>query len=185
VARLGGKGAATLGALLGAVGPARAALAALARLELPAEAAAEAKRLTEVVALIEAAKPGFALTLDPVENRDFEYHTGLCFHLFAGSVRGELGRGGRYLAGGDFGTGRTEPATGFTLFMDSLLQAVPPAPVPDRLYVPFATPVEVATGWRGKGWIVVAGLVADGDGRAEARRLNCSHILAGGTPTKV
>ncbi len=185
VARLGGKGAATLGALLGAVGPARAALAALARLELPAEAAAEAKRLTEVVALIEAAKPGFALTLDPVENRDFEYHTGLCFHLFAGSVRGELGRGGRYLAGGDFGTGRTEPATGFTLFMDSLLQAVPPAPVPDRLYVPFATPVEVATelarqrldcrGRLGRGW--------RRSRRGAAAQL--LHILAGGTPAKV
>jgi ATP phosphoribosyltransferase regulatory subunit len=136
------------------------------------------------VALIEAATPGFALTIDPVENRDFEYHTGLCFHLFAGNVRGELGRGGRYVAGGEFGNGGTEPATGFTLFMDSLLQALPAASTPERLYVPFGTSVETATSWRAKGWIVVAGLAPERDGAQEAKRLNCSHVLVGDKPVK-
>jgi ATP phosphoribosyltransferase regulatory subunit len=184
VARLGGKAADTLGALMRAAGPAREALAAMAKLKLPADAAAEAKRVADVVALIEAAKPGFALTIDPVENRDFEYHIGLCFHLFAGDVRGELGRGGRYVAGGEFGSGGTEPATGFTLFMDSLLQALPAAAAPDRLYVPFGTTVETATAWRVKGWIVVAGLAQERDAAQEAKRLNCSHVLVGDKPVK-
>ncbi|MEX2008838.1 MAG: ATP phosphoribosyltransferase regulatory subunit, partial [Dongiaceae bacterium] len=82
--------------LLRVAGPARRALARLERLELPGAAAAERARLAEVVDLVLAGAPDLALTVDPVEHRGFEYHTGIGFALFARRVRGELGRGGRY-----------------------------------------------------------------------------------------
>lgn len=60
------------------------------------------------------------ITIDLIEWRGFDYLNGVSFTLFAPQVRGELGRGGRYRASQD----RAEDATGFTLYMDSVRQAV-------------------------------------------------------------
>src|SRR3546814_7965599 len=70
----------------------------------------------------------------PGEFRGFEYHTGIAFSLFARNVRGELGRGGRYT------TPAGEPATGFTLYLDSVMRALPAQPVPPMVYLPHGTP---------------------------------------------
>ena len=40
---------------------------------------------------LRTAKPDLAVTVDPVENRGFEYYIGTCFSLFRAGVRGELG----------------------------------------------------------------------------------------------
>jgi ATP phosphoribosyltransferase regulatory subunit len=192
---VGGAAAMLLTSLLRAAGPADAALAALAALELPADARAACARLAEVVALVTAIDPAIKLTVDPVENRGFEYHTGVTFVVFAKGVRGELGRGGRYLAGGG-ANGTTamsagsahvgaEPATGFTLFMDTVLGALVPDPESRRVYLPMGTAPDVRHGLQGEGWITLAGLEPASDAAAEARRLGCSHVLAGGMPKAV
>ncbi|MGE0717855.1 MAG: ATP phosphoribosyltransferase regulatory subunit [Alphaproteobacteria bacterium] len=169
---------AILGRLLAACGPADKALPALADLPLPDEAAREVSALAEVVAAARAVVPTLAITIDPVENRGFEYHTGLSFTIFARGVRGELGRGGRY----GIGFGHDEPATGFTLYTDTLLRAVPPPTPRRRVYLPAGTLPVQAAGLRADGWITVQGL--DGAPSAsEARRLGCSHLLGpDGTP---
>jgi ATP phosphoribosyltransferase regulatory subunit len=114
------------------------------------------------------------ITVDPVEYRGFEYHSGLSFTLFARGVRGEIGRGGRYLAG------ESEPATGFSLFLDSILRAVPAPEEPARVFVPFGASFREADAIRAQGWITVAGLSPGDDDAGEARRLGCTHILEGG-----
>jgi ATP phosphoribosyltransferase regulatory subunit len=185
VKRLAGRAGAVLSELLKATGPADRALAALGRIALPPEAAAEARRLAEIVALVRTSMPDLHLTVDPVEIRGFEYHTGACFMLFARGVRGELGRGGRYLAGEDLKAGEGEPATGFTLFMDTILQALPTPETPKRLFLPFGTePAEVKK-WHAAGWITLRGLDKDAAATAEAKRLGCSHVLANGAPREV
>jgi len=164
--------------LLAATGPADAAAMRLAALSLPAEAMALAREAQALVATIRAALPDLALTLDPGEYRGFEYQTGISLTLFAKGVRGELGRGGRYaLESG-------EPATGFTLYMDSLVRALPEAKPATRLYLPFGTRPAVAQSLRGQGWRTITGL-ASGDAAAEARRLGCTHLLAGETPQPI
>ena len=170
--------------LLKASGPADMVLKALARMDLPEEAAAEAKRLADVVALIRAAAPKLSLTIDPVEMRGFEYHTGLCFTLFARRVRGEIGRGGRYLAGEALAPGNGESATGFTLYMDSIMRALPEAEATKRLFLPFGTSPATARSWRDGGWITVTGL-EPGKDAAEAKRLGCTHVLADGAPRDI
>ena len=179
-AAIGGAAASVLGRLLTAAGPAAPALAALAALDLPAAASAERARLQAVVTGLAARAPGLAITIDPVENRGFEYHTGISFAFFVRGLGGELGRGGRYrtAVGG-------EPATGFTLYTDTLLLAAP-APTPGgRLYLPAGTAAASGVRCREEGWITVAGLDPAGDPRAEARRLGCSHWLAGDKITAV
>ncbi|MGH8735078.1 MAG: ATP phosphoribosyltransferase regulatory subunit, partial [Burkholderiales bacterium] len=107
--------------LLRAAGPAERGITRLAALKLPAAAAQEAARLGEVVKLIHAADEDLPLTLDPVEYRGLEYQTGVSFSVFALKGRHELARGGRYSAGYPE-DGVSEPATGFTLYMDAVLQ---------------------------------------------------------------
>lgn len=173
---LGNEKIQTLTALLDAAGPAAATLKTLAKLGLKGEAKAGLDLLAEVVALVDAAAgPDLALTIDPVENRGFEYHTGVTFTFFAKGVRGELGNGGRYQANGN-----GEAATGFTLFMDTVLRALPQPVSPDKVYVAFGTPPKDAAELRSQGRITVAGLKNGEDAKAEAARLGCTHLLDGG-----
>lgn len=171
VAALGGAAAPLLSALLRAVGPAERALAILTGLDLPAEAVPLRDRLAAVAALIARDCPGVTLTIDPVESRGFEYHTGVAFAFFARGQSGELGRGGRYL------TAAGEQATGATLFLDAVLAASPPAAAPERVFVPAEAPRAWAQAMRAQGWITVAGLTPVADNGAEARRMDCGHVL--------
>jgi ATP phosphoribosyltransferase regulatory subunit len=175
-AKIGGKASAILGRLLQAAGAARPALQALGALELPPEAAAERARLAAVVAGLEVLVPDLAVTVDPVENRGFEYHTGISFAFFARGLGGELGRGGRYRT-----AEAGEDATGFTLYTDTILRAAPAKAVRRRLFVPAGSAPALAQRCRDEAWITVAGLEPVSDDAAEARRLGCAHRLAGDT----
>ncbi len=181
-ASLGGpraQGARIMDALLAASGPAAKALAALARITLPRAASNERQRLNEVAALVRQALPKLTLTVDAAEARGFEYETGVSFTLFARGVRGEIGRGGRYAASG------AEPATGFTLFMDTIGRALPAAEEPRRVFLPAGTEAKIGDKLRAQGWITVAGLDRTGDTRAETKRQGCDYVLTGGKPVPV
>jgi ATP phosphoribosyltransferase regulatory subunit len=173
-----GKAAPLLGDLLKAAGESAKSLKVLAALDLPKDAAAERARLGAVVGRLKSAVPGLGVTIDPVENRGFEYHTGISFTFFTPTVRGELGRGGRYRT--DNGGG--EEATGFTLYTDTVLQAVPGAAPAKRIYLPEGADPAVARGLREQGWVTVAALAPAKDKRAEAKRLGCGHLLENGKP---
>ncbi|HEY1261319.1 MAG TPA: ATP phosphoribosyltransferase regulatory subunit, partial [Stellaceae bacterium] len=182
VAAAAGAAGALFGRLLAAAGPAETALAALDRLKLPEAARGERQRLAAVLDGLRSAAPELRATVDPVENRGFEYHTGISFTFFAAGAggrgpQGELGRGGRYQAGDP---ASPEPATGFTLYTDTILHTLPdPTPEP-RLLLPPATEAARARALREAGWITVALLEPAGDRHSQARRLGCTHILDGG-----
>src|SRR5262249_24028146 len=181
--RLGGPLAALLATLLASAGAADSTLTTLKRMDLPEKAAAERERLSEVVGLIRADAPGLTLTIDPVENRGFAYHTGVSFTVFAPGVRGELGSGGRY--GAVDGTVETagprgEPATGFTLYIDTMLRVLPAAVNGRSVYLPLGTSGAEARGLRAKGWTTIRGLTPAPDTVAEARRLGCTHAYIAG-----
>lgn len=163
--------------LMRATGPVEDGLASLRDLALPAQAKTVLDRLSTVVDLIRGRLPDLTLTIDPVENRGFEYHTGISFSLFARGTRGELGRGGRYIAGRN---GSREPAIGVTLYMDTVLRALPEAETPPRLFLPRNTPVSELARWRAEGWIVVQALEDVGSDAQGARLYRCSHIVKDG-----
>ncbi len=169
--------------LLAAAGPASAAERELEALDLPPAARAEVGRLAAVRAGLEASIPELKATIDPVENRGFEYHTGVSFTFFAagGGGRGELGRGGRYEAGEKE---KAEPATGFTLYADRVLPFLPEDKARPRLLLPFGTQRPRAEALRAAGWITLAALEPVEDWRAEARRLRCRYFLEGGLPVE-
>ena len=193
IAEIGGPAAGILGSLMAAAGPADRTLAQIQAIQLPERAAAEVAALAEIVRLIRRAAPDLMLTIDPVENRGFEYHTGVSFTIFARNSRGDLGRGGRYIAGGyPAETGyikreevEPQPSTGFTLYTDTVLRALVFGPQPPRVFLPHGTEHAVGVEFRADGWITVAGLEPVADTAAEARRLGCSHVLADGKPAEI
>ncbi|AZV39592.1 ATP phosphoribosyltransferase regulatory subunit [Komagataeibacter xylinus] len=174
VARHGGALADVLIRLLHAAGPAQGALAELAAVELPPAVRVLSERLAATVAAIEARVPGIRLTVDPVEFRGWQYHTGVCVSVYAAGQREELGRGGRYLSNDD------EPACGITLRPDIILRAAPPLPSRTRVFLPWGTPAEKAATLRAAGYATVSALGPDEDPLAQAALLACTLVVADG-----
>ena len=179
VAGLAGEAGELLAALVGAAGSGGATRRALAALALPERARAERDRLGAVLDGLAVVMPSLKVTVDPVENRGFEYHSGISFTFFARvdpalGPLGELGRGGRYEAGDP---ASPEPATGFTLYTDTILRTLPEARPCRRLLVAFGADRGRAAALRGEGWSTVAALQPVADWAQEARRLDCDHVL--------
>ena len=157
--------------LLEISGAADKAIHSLKHLKLPEALSPEIERLDLIIDQL--VQSGVKLTLDPIETQNFHYHAGLSFTLFGRRVRGELGRGGRYPS-----TPR-ESATGFTLYTDTILQALPSQALRPRVFIPFETASRQAEEIRAQGWRTIAALTPVSDILTEALRLQCSHFLHG------
>lgn len=166
-------------ALLEATGTSKSAIDKIAALPLSNAAAQARDTLLKMVAIIQEAAPQLPLTLDAAENRGFEYHCGVTFTVFAPGVRGELGSGGRYMAGGIEDEAVPEPATGFTLFLDSILRALPAPAATDLIYVPIGTSRDDLAMLRDKGYRTRQGF--DAGDKTAAKHQGCSHIFINGT----
>lgn len=178
VERHGGPAADILTALMAAAGEHEDGARLLSRIALPAPVEAIVDRLIAVAARVADEEPNLAVTIDPVENRGFEYYTGLGFSLFSRGVRGELGRGGRYQVDGL----DSEGSCGLTLYMETVIRAIAEPTARERLFLPSGTPRSVAAALRDQGWITVAGLDPAISADADAERLGCTHVLRNGAP---
>jgi ATP phosphoribosyltransferase regulatory subunit len=159
--------------LIEAAGPFEAAMARLSGI------AALESRLSGLAQVAASIGPGVALTLDPTERHGFEYQSWLGFSIFAGGVRGEIGRGGTYSVIHE--DGREEAAVGFSVYADPILDAGLGGGERRRLFLPFGTSGEIGARLRAEGWVTVAAL-EEGD-TPEAQL--CSHMLTGVGPEKV
>lgn len=119
------------------------------------------------------------LTLDPTERHGFEYQTWFGFSLFADGFVGEVGRGGTYMIAHP--DGRQEPAIGFSLYPDPLIDAGLGGKVARRLFLPRGHDPARAADLRKEGWRTVAAL-SDSD---DAAALGCSHVLEGQGPKQL
>ena len=156
--------------LIAAAGPVHAALAALKQLDLPDAVLA---RLDAIAGLADGLN-GVSVTLDPTERHGFEYQTWLGFSLFGAGLMAEVGRGGAYTVA--HADGRQEAAIGFSLYVDGLVDLGLGQEARTRVLLPVGTAADIGGELRQQGWITVAALEAG----AEAKALNCSHILADG-----
>jgi len=157
--------------LIEAAGPIEAALARLATL---AVGDTLAPRLDGVRAIAAAIRHQARLTLDPTERHGFEYQSWIGFSIFADGVRGEVGRGGSYsILHPD---GREEPAVGFSLYLDPIVDAGVAPEGRDRVFLPLGTDDATAARLRDEGHATVAALSETDD----AATLRCTHIWADG-----
>lgn len=161
--------------LIEAAGPFDAAMARLRALD----SGVLASRLDGLAEIASSLADDVSLTLDPTERHNFEYQSWIGFSIFVRGVRDEIGRGGSYTIVHE--DGREEPAIGFSLFSDRILDAGLGADARRRLFLPLGTPAELARALRIGGWVAVAQLEA---GDTPAAQL-CSHVLGPNGPEPV
>jgi ATP phosphoribosyltransferase regulatory subunit len=157
--------------LLYAVGPFEQAIARLSDFDAGGTLASRIQGLREIASRIgDRAR----VTLDPSERHGFEYQSWFGFTIYAQGVQGALGRGGTYRILGEAAEG--EPATGFSLYPDRLIDLLAEAPQETAaLFLPLGHDPQVAARQRAIGWRTVAALSAEDDAVA----LGCSHRLEG------
>ena len=184
VGKIGGKTGDFVLALLDAIGEVEMARPKLEKLRIPAAVKNDFDRLFSVLDILarDGADLPVSFTIDAIERRSFDYQTGLSFTLLSRSVRGELGRGGRYRTWRPDGVASKlgEPAVGFTLYTDALLQAIADQPAPPRVLAPVETPRDAVQALRREGWVVVQAIEPHSNIFAEAARQGCSHVMESG-----
>ncbi|WP_431469442.1 ATP phosphoribosyltransferase regulatory subunit [Sphingosinithalassobacter sp. LHW66-3] len=162
--------------LIAAAGPFDAALERLRGIDA---GNALASRIDGLAAIAASVEGDVALTLDPTERHGFEYQSWLGFSIFARGVRGEIGRGGTYMVMHE--TGAEEPAVGFSLYADPVLDAGLGTRTRRRLFLPYGTDPERGRALRAEGWVTVAALTAEDTPEAQL----CSHLLGDAGPEAV
>ena len=164
--------------LIQTAGPARAALAAIERLDLPTSARALCNDLREVVNILEKQNnTSWVITIDAAESRGYAYHSGVGFSLFVPGVAREVGRGGRYRID-------NEEATGFTLYLETLRELTPAAMPQQKVLVAEGVNAQSSSELRAQGYITINAL--EGAPLAEqAKKLGCGFLYQQGKLVKV
>lgn len=154
--------------LLSAAGPIEAALTRLRALD---RTQALDSRLAGIERIASAIGGDVALTLDPTERHGFEYQSWIGFSLFGGGLTGEIGRGGSYTI--MHTDGREEPAVGFSLYIDPLVDNGLGVEAVRRVFLPLGHDPAAAAKLRREGWITVAAL------SEQDRPDSCTYRLEG------
>ncbi|PKB14411.1 ATP phosphoribosyltransferase regulatory subunit [Novosphingobium kunmingense] len=165
--------------LLTAIGPFDAAIERLSAIDAGGALATRIAALRTIAARIGKAA---RLTLDPSERHGFEYQSWFGFSIYADGLSGVLGRGGSYTIKSNRADKADEPAIGFSLYPDTLIDRLAEAePRRDALFLPLGHDPVHAARLRAIGWRTVAAL---GEG-CEERALGCSHRLENGEAVPV
>ena len=173
---LAGENAILLSNLMSTVGAWEVGIKKLRELRLPIEVIEIIDRLEDVASLISSESNLAEVTIDPIENRGFEYYNGIGFSFFSRGIRGELGRGGRY----SLEDGSSQSSCGFSLYIETLMRALNEPIKKNRLLIPVYTNRKIIMDFQTAGWLTVIGLEDVIDERTEAERLGCSHFLKNG-----
>jgi len=159
--------------LLAAIGPFAEAIERLAAFDAGGALASRIAGLREIATRVGGKA---RVTLDPSERHGFEYQSWFGFTLYAENVPGALGRGGTYRIRAK-NDGFDEPATGFSLYPDPLIEGLSANSASENLlFLPLGHDGEVAARLRAIGWRTRAALSVDDDALA----LGCTHRLVGG-----
>jgi ATP phosphoribosyltransferase regulatory subunit len=168
-----GASAAPYQALIEATGPFHAAMEKLEAFDAGAAKGALAQTIDGLRAIATPIGDDITLTLDPTELHGFEYQRWFGFSIFAEGFIGEIGRGGSYAVTRLDGT--SEPAMGFSLYPDPLIDAGFGGEAARRLFLPLGHDPARAAALRAEGWATVAAL----SGADDARALGCEAVLTG------
>lgn len=120
------------------------------------------------------------LTLDPTERHGFAYQSWFGFQIFVPGQGDAIGRGGAYAI--PVGEDREEPAVGFSLYPDPLIDAgLGGEDIAERrIFLPIGHDPAIAASLRADGWQTVAALTDAED----AARLGCGWVLGSEGPVE-
>ncbi len=109
------------------------------------------------------------ISIDPLENRGFNYHTGLSFTIFSETLKGEIAKGGRYK------TLNGETAIGCTIYTEKIYSNSKFTPDKSLVYVPYLN-INDADHIISRGYRVVFGNNLSSDFEKDAFKLKCQFI---------
>jgi len=150
----------------------------LSRLKLDNFAAEARDYLLNVGKIIKENDSLVNISIDPLENRGFKYHTGLSFTLFSQNHKGEIAKGGRYQ------TISKETATGFTIYTEKLYNTSNDLIERNLVYIPFLN-IRIAEKIIKKGYKVIFGKKSNNDIELDAREMGCKYIWNNETIEKI
>lgn len=160
--------------LLYAAGPFAEAIEKLAEIDAGGTLASRIEGLRQIASRIGNRA---RLTLDPSERHGFEYQSWFGFTIYAAGARAAIGRGGTYTIGGS-----GEAATGFSLYMEPLLEAIGDnGSQRETVFLPLGHDRSIAAKLRNDGWRTVAAVSSKDD----AKCLGCTHTLDGESAKRV
>ena len=118
------------------------------------------------------------ISIDPLENRGFKYHTGLSFTFFSQNYKGEIAKGGRYQTMSD------ETATGCTIYTEKIYNTSHDLNDNKLVYIPYLN-ISVADRIIKKGYNIIFGSNSSVDIDQEATEMGCKYIWKNKTINKL
>ena len=134
--------------------------------------------LLKVINIIRENDYSINISIDPLENRGFKYHSGLTFTIFSEMFKGEVVKGGSY------NTSSGETATGCTIYTEKIYSQPDDDPINDLVYIPYLNMVE-ADNLIQKGFKVIFGSTLTNNFDQEAIQLKCQYIWKNNTIVKL
>ena len=134
--------------------------------------------LLNVVKIIKENNSSVNISIDPLENRGFKYHTGLSFTFFSQNYKGEIAKGGRYQTMSD------ETATGCTIYTEKIYNTSHDLNDNKLVYIPYLN-ISVADRIIKKGYNIVFGRNSNVDIDQEATEMGCKYIWKNKTINKL
>ena len=131
-----------------------------------------------VIDIVRKNDKSIKLSIDPLENRGFKYHTGITFTIFSDKLKGEIAKGGSY----NISTGET--ATGCTIYTEKVYPKLMLNLDKDLVYIPYLN-MKDADEIIKKGYRIVFGSVANSEFEKEASEMNCKYIWKDNTILKL
>ena len=114
------------------------------------------------------------ITIDPIENRGFNYYSGIGFAIFSSNIKRELGFGGEYIL--EFNDNHYN-GMGLSILFDGLLKATNIEDKQKRILIPLNHDASIPPELRKNGWITILNYKNNVKDTEEALKYNCSHIL--------
>ncbi len=122
-----------------------------------------------VIDIVDKNDSSIKISIDPLENRGFNYHTGLSFTIFSENLKGEIAKGGRYK------TLNAETAIGCTIYTEKIYSDSKSSLDKSLVYVPYLN-INDADQIISKGYRVIFGNNLTPDLKKDAFNLKCQFI---------
>ena len=123
----------------------------------------------KVIEIVNNNDQSIKISIDPLENRGFNYHSGLSFTIFSENLKGEIAKGGRYK------TLNGESAIGCTIYIEKIISTPKLNPEKPLVYVPHLN-INDADKVISNGYRVVFGNNLNTDFEKDALNLKCQYI---------
>jgi ATP phosphoribosyltransferase regulatory subunit len=157
-----------------AAGEEERALEKLSKIDLPKKAKMLIKKIALICSAIKKIHKDIKITIDPIENRGFNYYSGIGFAIFSSNIKRELGFGGEYVL--EVNDNKYK-GMGLSILFDGLLKTTNINNKQKRIFVPLNHDSTIPHDLRKNGWITILSYKKNVKEKEEALKFNCSHIL--------